>query len=149
MVATLLSAGTKPNFVTDPTSENLGGCTASDLASKNGHEGLDAYLAEKAIVAQFKDMALVRNISGSLQTISESINLENFIEEELNLKDSLATYSTAADADADAAAHIPATFRERSLKERTKAVEFLNLEMEAHNIITATKIQHAFCNYEI
>ncbi|KAM3355902.1 hypothetical protein P3S68_022616 [Capsicum galapagoense] len=146
MVATLLSAGTKPNFVTDPTSENLGGCTASDLASKNGHEGLDAYLAEKAIVAQFKDMTLVRNISGSLQTISESINLEN-IEEELNLKDSLATYSTAADA--AAAAHIPATFRERSLKERTKAVEFLNLEMEAHNIITAMKIQHAFCNYEI
>ncbi|KAM3337437.1 hypothetical protein P3S68_031762 [Capsicum galapagoense] len=64
MVATLLSAGAKPNLVTDPTSENLGGCTASELASKNGHEGLGAYLAEKAIVAQFKDMALAGNISG-------------------------------------------------------------------------------------
>ncbi|PHT66961.1 Calmodulin-binding transcription activator 5, partial [Capsicum annuum] len=145
MVATLLSAGAKPNLVTDPTSENLGGCTASELASKNGHEGLGAYLAEKAIVAQFKDMALAGNISGSLQTTTESINPGNFTEEELNLKDSLAAYCTAA----DSAARIQAAFRERSLKARTKAVESSNQEMEARNIIVAMKIQHAFRNYEM
>ncbi|PHT33177.1 hypothetical protein CQW23_29514, partial [Capsicum baccatum] len=145
MVATLLSAGAKPNLVTDPTSENLGGCTASDVASKNGHEGLGAYLAEKAIVAQFKDMALAGNISGSLQTTTESTNPGNFTEEELNLKDSLAAYCTAADADARS----QAAFRERSLKARTKAVESSNQEMEARNIIAAMKIQHAFRNYEM
>ncbi|KAG5573986.1 hypothetical protein H5410_063752 [Solanum commersonii] len=145
MVATLLSAGAKPNLVTDPTSENLGGCTASDLASKNGHEGLGAYLAEKALVAQFKDMTLAGNISGSLQTTTESINPGNFTEEELNLKDSLAAYRTAA----DAAARIQAAFRERALKVRTKAVESSNSEMEARNIIAAMKIQHAFRKYEM
>ncbi|KAM3289168.1 hypothetical protein P3S67_017455 [Capsicum chacoense] len=145
MVATLLSAGAKPNLVTDPTSENLGGSTASDVASKNGHEGLGAYLAAKAIVAQYKDMALAGNISGSLQTTTESINPGNFTEEELNLKDSLAAYCTAA----DAAACIQAAFRERSLKARTKAVESSNQEMEARNIIAAMKIQHAFRNYEM
>ncbi|XP_060174027.1 calmodulin-binding transcription activator 5 isoform X3 [Lycium barbarum] len=145
MVATLLSAGAKPNLVTDSTSENLGGCTASDIASKNGHEGLGAYLAEKALVAQFKDMTLAGNISGSLQTTTESLNPRNFTEEELNLKDSLAAYRTAA----DAAARIQAAFRERSLKARTKAVESSNPEMEARNIIAAMKIQHAFRNYEM
>ncbi|XP_059287522.1 calmodulin-binding transcription activator 6 isoform X1 [Lycium ferocissimum] len=145
MVATLLSAGAKPNLVTDSTSENLGGCTASDVASKNGHEGLGAYLAEKALVAQFKDMTLAGNISGSLQTTTESINPRNFTDEELNLKDSLSAYRTAA----DAAARIQAAFRERSLKARTKAVESSNPEMEARNIIAAMKIQHAFRNYEM
>lgn len=145
MVATLLSAGAKPNLVTDPTSENLGGCTASDLASKNGHEGLGAYLAEKALVAQFKDMTLAGNISGSLQTTTESINPGNFTQEELNLKDSLAAYRTAA----DAAARIQAAFRERELKVRTEAVESSNTEMDARSIIAAMKIQHAFRNYEM
>lgn len=145
MVATLLSAGAKPNLVTDPTSENLGGCTASDLASKNGHEGLGAYLAEKGLVAQFKDMTLAGNISGSLQTTTESINPGNFTEEELNLKDSLAAYRTAA----DAAARIQSAFRERALKVRTNAVESSNPEMDARSIIAAMKIQHAFRNYEM
>ncbi|XP_055814235.1 calmodulin-binding transcription activator 6 isoform X1 [Solanum dulcamara] len=145
MVATLLSAGAKPNLVTDSTSENLGGCTASDLASKNGHEGLGAYLAEKALVAQFKDMTLAGNISGSLRTTTESINPGNFTEEELNLKDSLAAYRTAA----DAAARIQSAFRERALKVRTKAVESSNPEMDARSIIAAMKIQHAFRNYEM
>lgn len=144
MVATLLSAGAKPNLVTDPNSENPGGSTAADLASKNGFDGLGAYLAEKALVAHFEDMTLAGNVSGSLQTTTEPINPGNFTEEELYLKDTLAAYRTAA----DAAARIQAAFREQSFKLQTKAVESLNPEIEARNIVAAMKIQHAFRNYE-
>ncbi|KAI3469309.1 hypothetical protein Pfo_025972 [Paulownia fortunei] len=145
MVATLLSAGAKPNLVTDPTSQNPGGCTAADLASINGYDGLAAYLAEKALVAQFNDMTLAGNVSGSLQTTTnDTVNPGNFSEEELYLKDTLAAYRTAA----DAAARIQSAFREHSLKVRTQAVESSNPEIEARNIVAAMKIQHAFRNYE-
>ncbi|GER52141.1 calmodulin-binding transcription activator [Striga asiatica] len=145
MVATLLSVGAKPNLVTDPTPQIPGGCTAADLASKNGYDGLAAYLAEKGLVAQFNDMTLAGNVSGSLQTNSNDIiNPGNFTEEELHLKDALAAYRTAA----DAAARIQTAFREHSLKVRTKAVQSLDPEIEARNIVAAMKIQHAFRNYE-
>ncbi|KAK4478329.1 hypothetical protein RD792_017619 [Penstemon davidsonii] len=145
MVATLLSAGAKPNLVTDPTSENPGGCTVADLASKNGYEGLGAYLAEKALVAQFNDMTLAGNVSGTLQTTTnDTVNLGEFTEEESCLKDTLAAYRNAA----DAAARIQAAFREHSLKVRTLAVESSNPEIEARNIVAAMRIQHAFRNYD-
>ncbi|KAG8658884.1 calmodulin-binding transcription activator 5 isoform X2 [Manihot esculenta] len=145
MVAILLSAGAKPNLVTDPTSEHPGGCTAADLASAKGYDGLAAYLSEKSLVAQFKDMSLAGNVSGSLQTSStDSINSANLSEEQLYLKDTLAAYRTAA----DAAARIQAAIKEHSLKVRTKAVQVANPEDEARNIVAAMKIQHAFRNYE-
>ncbi|XP_073276940.1 calmodulin-binding transcription activator 5-like isoform X1 [Primulina huaijiensis] len=145
MVATLLSAGAKPNLVTDPTAENPGGCTAADLASNNGYDGLAAYLAEKALVSHFKDMTLAGNVSGSLQTTTnEIVNSENFSEEESYLKDTLAAYRTAA----DAAARIQAAFREHSFKVRTKEVQSSNPEIEARNIVAAMRIQHAYRNYE-
>ncbi|EYU45508.1 hypothetical protein MIMGU_mgv1a001329mg [Erythranthe guttata] len=145
MVAALLSAGAKPNLVTDPTSAHPGGCTAADVASKNGFDGLAAYLAEKALVAQFNDMTLAGNVSGSLQiTSNETMDPGNFTEDELYLKDTLAAYRTAA----DAAARIHSAFREHSLSVRTRAVEASNPEMEARNIVAAMKIQHAFRNYE-
>ena len=145
MVAKLLTAGAKANLVTDPTSENPGGFTAADLASKNGHEGLGAYLAEKALVQHFQDMTLAGNVSGSLQTAkSDSVEPGNFSEDELYLKDTLAAYRTAA----DAAARIQAAFREHSLKVQTLAVESSNPEIEARNIVAAMKIQHAFRNFE-
>ncbi|CAA2989147.1 calmodulin-binding transcription activator 5 isoform X1 [Olea europaea subsp. europaea] len=144
MVATLLSAGAKPSLVTDSTSQNPGGCTAADLASINGHDGLAAYLAEKGLVAHFKDMALAGNASGSLQTTTnDSVNYENFTEE-LYLKDTLAAYRTAA----DAAARIHAAFREHSFKLRTKEVQSSNPEIDARNIVAAMKIQHAFRNFD-
>lgn len=145
MVAVLLSAGAKPNLVTDPTPENPGGYTAADLASKEGHDGLAAYLAEKGLVEQFNDMTLAGNVSGSLQVgTTEPINSQNLSEEEMNLKDTLTAYRTAA----DAAARIQVAFRERSLKLRTKAVETSSPETEARSIVAAMKIQHAFRNYE-
>ncbi|CAI9118991.1 OLC1v1020638C2 [Oldenlandia corymbosa var. corymbosa] len=146
MVAKLLSAGAKAYLVTDPTSDTPGGSTAADLASKNGHEGLAAYLAEKALVQHFQDMTLAGNVSGSLQSESnDSAAISgNFNEDELYLKDTLAAYRTAA----DAAARIQAAFREHSLKVRTVAVESSNPETEARNIVAAMKIQHAFRNYD-
>ncbi|XP_011020352.1 PREDICTED: calmodulin-binding transcription activator 5 isoform X2 [Populus euphratica] len=145
MVAALLSAGAKPNLVTDPTKENPGGCTAADLASAKGYDGLAAYLSEKALVAQFESMIIAGNASGSLQTTAtDTVNSENLSEEELHLKDTLAAYRTAA----DAAARIQAAFREHSLKVYTKAVQSSSPEDEARNIIAAMKIQHAFRNYE-
>ncbi|XP_021637152.2 calmodulin-binding transcription activator 5 isoform X3 [Hevea brasiliensis] len=145
MVAVLLSAGAKPNLVTDPTSDHPGGCTAADLASAKGYDGLAAYLSEKCLVAQFKDMSVAGNVSGSLQTSStDNVNAENLSEEDLYLKDTLAAYRTVA----DAAARIQVAFREHSLKVRTKAVQFANPEDEARNIVAAMKIQHAFRNYE-
>ncbi|KAL8484851.1 hypothetical protein ACS0TY_027225 [Phlomoides rotata] len=145
MAATLLSAGAKPNLVTDPTPQNPGGCTAADLASINGYEGLAAYLAEKALVAQFNDMTLAGNVSGSLQTTTnDSVNSGNFTEEEMYLKESLAAYRTAA----DAAARIQTAFRERSLKVRSEVVEASNPEIEARVIVAAMRIQHAFRHHE-
>ncbi|CAK7326385.1 unnamed protein product [Dovyalis caffra] len=145
MVAALLSAGAKPNLVTDPTKENPGGCTAADLASTKGYDGLAAYLSEKALVAQFESMIIAGNVTGSLQTTAtDTVNSKSQSEEESFLKDTLAAYRTAA----DAAARIQVAFREHSLKVRTKAVEFSSPEDEAMNIIAAMKIQHAFRNYD-
>lgn len=145
MVAVLLSAGAKSNLVTDPTPENPGGCTAADLASMKGYDGLAAYLAEKALVEHFKDMTIAGNISGSLQsTISEPVYPVNLSEEEISLKDTLTAYRTAA----EAAARIQAAYREQSLKLQSEAIRFANPEIEARNIIAAMKIQHAFRNYD-
>ncbi|TYJ15508.1 hypothetical protein E1A91_A10G188100v1 [Gossypium mustelinum] len=145
MVAVLLSAGAKPNLVMDPTTQNPSGCTAADLASLNGYDGLAAYLSEEALVAQFNDMALAGNASGSLQTSRiEATNLVNLNEDELYLRETLAAYRTAA----DAAARINTAFRAHSFKVRAKAVESYNAEDEARSIIAAMKIQHAFRNYE-
>ena len=145
MVAVLLSAGAKPNLVTDPTPDNPGGSTAADFAFMKGHDGLAAYLSEKALVEQFKDMRMAGNASGSIDIRSNyAANSENLSEEELYLKDTLAAYRTAA----DAAARIQAAFRENSLKQKTKAVQYSITEAEARGIIAALKIQHAFRNYE-
>ncbi|XP_019174566.1 PREDICTED: calmodulin-binding transcription activator 5 isoform X2 [Ipomoea nil] len=143
MVAVLLSAGAKPSMVTDPTTGNPSGCTAADLASKNGYEGLGAYLAEKALVAQFNEMTLAGNASGSLQPASDSGNYGNTAED-MELKDTLAAYRTAA----DAAARIQSAFREHSFKLRKMQVESSTPESEARSIIAAMKIQHAFRKYD-
>ncbi|KAK4786976.1 hypothetical protein SAY86_010809 [Trapa natans] len=149
MVASLLSAGAKSNLVTDPTPENPGGCTAADIASRNGHEGLAAYLAEEGLIQQIKDMSLAGNISGPLPTYyTSSLSLgenNNLTEDEMYVKDTLAAYRTAA----DAAARIQSAFRERSFKNRSKQAQFSNPEDEAKNIIAAMRIQHAFRNYEL
>ncbi|XP_023635492.1 calmodulin-binding transcription activator 5 isoform X3 [Capsella rubella] len=146
MVAALLSAGARPNLVTDPTKEFLGGCTPADLAQQKGYDGLAAFLAEKCLVAQFKDMQVAGNISGNLETIKaeQSSNPGNANEEEQSLKDTLAAYRTAA----EAAARIQGAFREHELKVRSSAVRFASKEEEAKNIIAAMKIQHAFRNFE-
>ncbi|TYJ17711.1 hypothetical protein E1A91_A09G071800v1 [Gossypium mustelinum] len=145
MVAALLSAGAKPNLVTDPTTQNPNGCTAADLASLKGYDGLAAYLSEEALVAQFNEMAVAGNASGSLKTSrTEVTHTDTLNEDELYLKESLAAYRTAA----DAAARIQNAFRAHSLKIRTKAIESSTPEDEARSIVAAMKIQHAFRNFE-
>ncbi|KAF9607258.1 hypothetical protein IFM89_033465 [Coptis chinensis] len=145
MVAVLLSTGANASLVADPTSEFPGGCYASDLASKNGYEGLAAYLAEKGLTDHFRLMSLSGNISGSLQSNKiDSVNPGNLSEEQLCQKDTLTAYRTAA----EAASRIQSAFRENSLMLQKKAVEKSNPETEARNIIAAMKIQHAFRNYE-
>ncbi|XP_024019984.1 calmodulin-binding transcription activator 5 [Morus notabilis] len=145
MVGALLTAGAKPNLVTDPTSANPAGYTAGDIAYMRGYEGLAAYLSEKGLVEQFNDMSIAGNASGTIETSTNDIaNNENLSEEQLYLKDTLAAYRTAA----DAAARIQLAFREHSLKLRTKAVEFSSPEEEARSIIAAMKIQHAFRNFD-
>ncbi|MCI60411.1 calmodulin-binding transcription activator 5, partial [Trifolium medium] len=71
MIVTLQSAGAKSYLVTDPTSEDPGGVTAADLASKSGYEGLAAFLAEKSLVEHFSDMKVAGNATGSLQTTTD------------------------------------------------------------------------------
>ncbi|CAN0888611.1 Calmodulin-binding transcription activator 5 [Linum grandiflorum] len=144
MVAVLLSAGTKPNLVTDPTAENPGGRTPADVAAGRGHEGLAAYLSEKALVSHFKDMSIAGNVCGALRPTEPIIGAENLSEEEVYLKDTLSAYRTAA----DAASRIQEAFRERSMKLQAKVVESSNPEAEARSIVAAMKIQHAFRNYE-
>lgn len=145
MVGALLTAGAKPNLVTDPTSANPAGYTAGDIAYMRGYEGLAAYLSEKGLVEQFNDMSIAGNASGTIETSTNDIaNNENLSEEQLYLKDTLAAYRTAA----DAAARIQLAFREHSLKLRTIAVEFSSPEEEARSIIAAMKIQHAFRNFD-
>ncbi|KAJ4954433.1 hypothetical protein NE237_011216 [Protea cynaroides] len=146
MVAVLLSAGAKPNLVTDPTPEFPGGCTAADLASKNGFDGLAAYLAEKGLIAQMEAMYVSGNLSGSPETSSTAlVDPINLSEDELCLKDTLAAYRTAA----EAAARMQSAFRENSLRLRTKAVQSFTPENEARTIVAAMRIQHAFRNHEM
>ncbi|XP_023641062.1 calmodulin-binding transcription activator 6 isoform X2 [Capsella rubella] len=146
MVAALLSAGARPNLVTDPTKDNLGGCMAADLAEQNGYDGLAAYLAEKCLVAQFRDMKIAGNISGNLETCkAEMLNQGTLPEDEQSLKDALAAYRTAA----EAAARIQGAFREKALKAaRSSVIQFANKEEEAKSIIAAMKIQNAFRKYD-
>ncbi|MED6110264.1 hypothetical protein PIB30_041308 [Stylosanthes scabra] len=145
MVGTLLSFGAKPNLVTDPTPQNPGGCTAADLAYIKGYDGLAAYLSEKSLVEQLNDMTLAGNISGPLETTTVDIgNTENLTEDQLYLKETLASYRTAA----EAAVRIQSAFRERSLKLRSMTIESLSPEAQARQIVAAMKIQHAFRNYE-
>ncbi|WOL00294.1 calmodulin-binding transcription activator 5-like isoform X2 [Canna indica] len=148
MVAALLSAGANPSLVTDPTSESRGGRTAADLASKQGYEGLAAYLAEKGLTAHFQAMSLSGNISThgmpTTPTVANSnVHLMNLSEQECCLKESLAAYRNAA----DAADRIQSAIRERALKLQTKAIQLVKPEMEASEIVAAMKIQHAFHNY--
>ncbi|XP_028772117.1 calmodulin-binding transcription activator 5 isoform X2 [Neltuma alba] len=146
MVAALLSAGARPNLVTDPTPQHPGGFTAADLAQGKGYSGLAAYLSEKSLVEQFNEMSIAGNISGSLETTStrDPVNSEKLSEDQLYMKDTLAAYRTAA----EAAARIQAAFREHSLKLRSHAVELFSPEAEARQIVAAMKIQHAFRNFE-
>ncbi|KAG1338762.1 Calmodulin-binding transcription activator CBT [Cocos nucifera] len=149
IVAALLSAGANPSLVTDPTPESLGGCTAADLASKQGYEGLAAYLAEKGLTAHVQAMSLSGNITAPMppgpinQANSENVYPENLTEQELCLKESLAAYRNAA----DAADRIQAAFKERILKQQMKAVQLVKPEIEAAQIVSALRIQHAFRNY--
>ncbi|WCJ23395.1 Calmodulin-binding transcription activator 5 [Euphorbia peplus] len=144
-VVDLLSAGAKPNLVTDPSKQDPSGCIPADLATMAGHDGLGAFLAEKALVAQLEAMRIAGNASGTPETTAiESIKPENLTEEEMNLKDTLTAYRNAA----GAAACIQAAFREHSFKLQTQAVENDNTETEARSIVAAMKIQHAFRNFE-
>lgn len=145
MVATLLSAGARPNLVTDPTPKNPGGFTAADLAYMKGYDGLAAYLSEKSLVEQFNDMSLAGNISGTLDTSStDVVNAQELTEDQLYLKETLAAYRTAA----GAAARIQAAYKEHELNLRYKAVELNTPEHQARRIVAAMKIQHAFRKYE-
>lgn len=145
-MAALLTAGAKPNLVTDSRKDNLGGCTPADLAQQNGFDGIAAYLAEKCLVAQFVAMKLAGNISGTLETCKgEMSNQGPLPDDEQNLKDALAAYRTAA----EAAARIQGAFREKALKTaRSKVIQFDNKEEEAKSIIAAMKIQNAFRKYD-
>ncbi|GKD35448.1 calmodulin-binding transcription activator 5 [Tanacetum coccineum] len=91
-VASLLSAGANPNLVTDPTSENPGGCTPADLASKSGYEGLSAYLAEKALLAHFEAMTLAGNEDYFTAHIQAA-----FREQSLKLKSKAVEFANAED----------------------------------------------------
>ncbi|XP_028548187.1 calmodulin-binding transcription activator CBT-like isoform X1 [Dendrobium catenatum] len=149
MVATLIYAGANPSLVTDPTPENPGGLTAADLASKGGHDGLAAYLAEKGLTAHFEAMSLSGNVPSSVLRVSkDQVNLEDLhyemlSEQEVCLKESLEAYRNAA----DAADRIQAAFRERTLKLQTESVQLANPQMEASQIVAALRIQHAYRNY--
>uniref|UniRef100_A0A1D1Z889 Calmodulin-binding transcription activator 5 n=1 Tax=Anthurium amnicola TaxID=1678845 RepID=A0A1D1Z889_9ARAE len=145
MVAALLSSGANPSLVTDPTAKFPGGCTAADLASQEGYEGLGAYLAEKALTAHFEAMTLSGNVTAPAAHIStEPVSSENIesgsSEQEVLLKYSIAAYRNAA----DAADRINSAFRERFLKLQVKAAQLANSEAEATYIVSALKIQKAF-----
>lgn len=148
MVAALLSSGANPSLVTDPTPQFPGGCTAADLASNQGHEGLGAYLAEKALSAHFAAMNLSGNVTNpSARASSEAPNSENIesgsSEQEVLLKYSLAAYRNAA----DAADRIHGALRERSMRLHVKAAELSSSQEDAGFIIAALKIQKAYRNH--
>jgi calmodulin-binding transcription activator len=147
MVAALLSAGANPSLVTDPTPDAPGGYTASDLAARQGFDGLAAYLAEKGLTAHFEAMSLSKD-TGRSPSRTKSIKqqtkeFETLSEQEICLKESLAAYRNAA----DAANNIQAALRERTLNLRTKAIQLTKPENEAAAIVAAMRIQHAFRNY--
>ncbi|PWA96440.1 IQ motif, EF-hand binding site [Artemisia annua] len=95
-------------------------------------------------------MTLTGNVSGSLQSTiladdDSVMNVPetNITEKEQYLMDTLAAYRRTT----DVVAHIQASFREQSFELKSKAVEFANKKDEAHCIIEAMRIQHAFSKH--
>ncbi|KAI3866664.1 hypothetical protein MKX03_034854 [Papaver bracteatum] len=171
MVAVLLSEGADPSLVTDPTSKFPGGCTAADIASRNGHEGIAAYLAKQGLITQFMLMSVSENTTGPLQTQkSYSVDPGNLSEEQLCQKDAF----DACEISTDVASRIQEAFwKDLVSKTNTmtiqdtdedyvtnadlaslslhspEAIRRTQMFTEACYTMAAMKIQHAFRIYMI
>ncbi|XP_020580493.1 calmodulin-binding transcription activator 4-like [Phalaenopsis equestris] len=117
MAAALLASGALAGAVTDPTSQDPVGKTASAIAAASGHKGLAAYLSEAELTSHLSSIKglPVWEDEKAVESISERSALLQVGEtEELSLKDSLAAVRNAA----QAAARIQAAFRAHSFRKR-------------------------------
>ncbi|KAG9445914.1 hypothetical protein H6P81_012042 [Aristolochia fimbriata] len=126
MVAALLAAGASAGAVTDPTSQNLSGCSPASIAAASGHKGLAGYLSEVALTSHLSSLTIEENeiskysaaveAERTLEMVSDrSVQLlTSATEDQLSLKDSLAAVRNAA----QAAARIQAAFRAHSFRKR-------------------------------
>ncbi|KAH7288259.1 hypothetical protein KP509_31G019600 [Ceratopteris richardii] len=132
MVAALLVAGAKPGATTDPTSDNISGCTPAEIADAAGHEGLAGYLSEQDLVSHLNSLTLEENEHDKLHAQDEGQRIVDYLrrsfslrrtirtaDDELALEDSLSAVGKAT----VSAARIHAAFKEYFTRERLRAIE--------------------------
>ncbi|KAL4369390.1 hypothetical protein GQ457_05G008410 [Hibiscus cannabinus] len=124
-VASLISLGSAPGALTDPTPEYRLGRTPADLASANGHKGISGYLAEFDLSSHLVSLNLDKKGSDDT-TDSRPDNIHKTLERYTapfsygdasdgpSLKDSLAAVCNAT----QAAARIHQVFRVQSFQNR-------------------------------
>ncbi|KAL2531409.1 Calmodulin-binding transcription activator 3 [Abeliophyllum distichum] len=121
-VAFLISLGSAPGALTDPTPKYPSGRTPADLASSNGHKGIAGYLAESALSFHLKSLELKDTKEGdrgekAVETVSvRTATPVGFgdLPHGLSMKDSLAAVRNAT----QAAARIHQVFRVQSFQRK-------------------------------
>lgn len=121
-MATLVTLGSSPGALTDPTRKYPEGQTAADLASTRGHKGISGYLAEVDLAGQLSLLVLKESVMDSvsatlagekaIETVGEDNTgtLDIYEGEKLSLRGSLAAVRNSA----QAAARIQAALRVHS-----------------------------------
>ncbi|XP_022893605.1 calmodulin-binding transcription activator 3-like isoform X3 [Olea europaea var. sylvestris] len=121
-VAFLISLGSAPGALTDPTPKYPSGRTPADLASSNGHKGIAGYLAESALSYHLSLLTLKETKEGdrgekAVETVSKRTATPvgfGDLPHGLSLKDSLAAVRNAT----QAAARIHEVFRVQSFQRK-------------------------------
>ncbi|KAL2513672.1 Calmodulin-binding transcription activator 2 [Forsythia ovata] len=125
-VASLISLGSAPGALTDPSAEYPLGRTPADLASASGHKGISGFLAETSLTTHLSSLAVndpqdygtseVSEVK-AIQTVSERVAIPTTgqdVPDVLSLKDSLAAVCNAT----QAAARIHQIFRIQSFQRK-------------------------------
>ncbi|CAI9767012.1 unnamed protein product [Fraxinus pennsylvanica] len=121
-VAFLISLGSAPGALTDPTPKYPSGRTPADLASSNGHKGIAGYLAESALSYHLFLLNLKETKEGdrgerAVETVSERTATPvdyGDLPHGLSMKDSLAAVRNAT----QAATRIYQVFRVQSFQRK-------------------------------
>ena len=94
-MVTLVTLGSSPSAVADPTAKEPQGRTAADVASTRGHKGIAGYLAEADLTSQLSSLDLQRSV---VDCISGQSVLGDDCGDHLGVWETLAAVRTSTEA---------------------------------------------------